>query len=163
MPPVKTETQARNNWEAVAADIRDFFETAISEDEVDWATPTQEASEDWRDGIVSAAQQGLFSQGVHAIGQAAYIARIDAKQNNWIAEVRRPETAQRWRDNFEPYHRLIRMIEEGSDAMPSRQGVDTSRNYRRVQIIAGLFHDLKLSLAGVDHGAMDERPPGWRW
>lgn len=103
-----------------------------------WAANTAAAADTWQQGVVQAAANGRYANGVHAASQSKYQTRAAG-----VGAQRYPQgvagSAQAWQTATTPYLNTIANL-----TLPPRQPKGSAANYQRVQAIGQALRTQKL-------------------
>lgn len=130
MANIKSLTNSSDKWTRRAAVAGPDYESGVRSPRRDWAEAALAAENNYKAGVVSAAQAGKFGRGVKAAGTARWQESALAKGPNRFSEGV-ILSKDRWEKGFAPSHEAITRLN-----LPPRGPKGSPQNLQRVTAVA---------------------------
>jgi len=130
MAAIKDISKSSEKWVRRASVAAPDYANGIQNPRRPWEQSTINASSNYKQGVIAAANAGRFEKGVKAAGndkwQRNALAKGPARFSEGVA-LGRPD----WEEGFKPYHAAISALQ-----LPPRGPKGSPQNIQRVAIIA---------------------------
>ncbi len=142
MPEVKSLTRISDKWKRQSQAATPEYEFGVKNPKKDWAEETAKAEDNYKKGVIAAANAGSFGKGVKKAGTSKWQENTLKKGvNRWADGIN--QSASNYEEGFKPYRETII-----NTTLPPRGPKGDPKNIERVRVMAKALHDKKQSLRG---------------
>ena len=142
MPEVKSLDRISNKWSNASAAATGEYEFGVQNPKVDWAQATAEAENNYKQGVIKAANEGRFGKGVRKAGTSKWQENTLSKGvGRWADGISKSKS--NYERGFAPFRETIintKLSPRGPKGDPN--------NIKRVAEMASALHKKKLELKG---------------
>lgn len=142
MPEIKSLDRMSQKWRRQSAAATPEYQFGVENPKKDWATETAKAEENYKAGVIKAANAGSFGKGVKKAGTSKWQENTLKKGvTRWADGIN--QSASAYEEGFAPYREVIKATN-----LPPRYPKGDPRNIARVAKMAEVLHAKKQSLRG---------------
>lgn len=142
MPEVKSLSRISEKWKRQSQAAVPEYEFGVQNPKKDWAEETAKAEENYKRGVIAAANAGSFGKGVRKAGTSKWQQNtLNKGVGRWSEGIN--VSGANYEEGFKPFRETIQ-----ATSLPPRGPKGDPKNIERVRVMAKALHDKKLSLRG---------------
>lgn len=140
MANIKDLGKSAAKWSARASVATGDYTSGVQNPRRPWAEAAAAGAENYKAGVIAAANEGRFGAGVRMAGNQRWTENTQLKGPSRFAEGV-SQGAPAWERGFKPYQEAISKLQ-----LPPRGPKGSPGNLQRVAVVAQANRDLKLKL-----------------